>query len=146
MDKAKAAHDMLAEHKGNCPKSVLTAICEDYGLEKDTAYNLTQGFGGGMSIDSACGAVMGAYMIIGLANPSANVDPQKNREKINTLKAEFNKKFKELHGGLTCTELLGYNLSIPEQSIEAREKGLFTSKCPVFVSDAVKIVEKLLSK
>ncbi len=146
MDRVKQAHETMASRKANCAQSVLTAFSEDFGLKQDTAYSIAQGFGGGMHINSTCGAVTGAYMALGLANPVSQENPRQSMEKIGALINEFNRKFKELHGALNCTELLGYDLSIPEKAKEAREKGLFVSKCPEFVGDAAKIVESLLKR
>lgn len=143
MDRAKNASETMAK-KANCAQSVITAFSEDYGLSQSAAYSLAQGFGGGMHIDGVCGAVSGAYMVLGLANPVSKETPRQSMDKTNALIAEFNRRFKELHGRLTCTGLLGYNLSVPEKAKEAREKGLFTEKCPVFVGDAVRILEDLL--
>ena len=143
MDRAKNASEVMAK-KANCAQSLVTAFSEDFGLSQDTAYSLAQGFGGGMHIDGVCGAVSGAYMVLGLANPVSKETPRQSMDKTNALITEFNRRFKELHGSLTCTGLLGYDLSQPEKSKEAREKGLFTEKCPVFVGDAVKILENLL--
>lgn len=144
MDNIKKAYETMAARKANCAQSVLTAFSEDFGLNVDTAYNIAQGFGGGMHINSACGAVTGAYMALGLANPPSKDDPKKSGEKFNALVAEFNRSFKELHSSLNCTELLAYNLSIPEEAKKAREAGLFATKCPEFVRDAAKIVDSLL--
>jgi C_GCAxxG_C_C family probable redox protein len=146
MDRIKAAQENMASRKANCAQSVLTAFSEDYGLKADTAYNITQGFGGGMHINGTCGAVTGAYMVLGLANPVTGDNPRQKMDKVVALEAEFNQKFKKLYPGLTCTELLGYNLSKPEEATKAREAGLFTTKCPEFVKDAAKIVESLLKK
>jgi C_GCAxxG_C_C family probable redox protein len=146
MDRAKQAHETMASRKANCAQSVLTAFSEDFGLKQDTAYSIAQGFGGGMHINSTCGAVTGAYMALGLANPVSQENPRQSMEKISALINEFNRKFKELHGGLNCTELLGYDLSKPEEATKARENGLFASKCPEFVGDAAKIVESLLKR
>ena len=146
MDRVKAAQETMAARKANCAQSVLTAFSEDFGLNKEMAYNITQGFGGGMHINSTCGAVTGAYMVLGLANPVTEDNPRQNMDKVVALEAEFNKKFKELHSALTCTELLGYDLSKPEELTKARDLGLFTKKCPDFVRDAAKIVEGLLKK
>jgi C_GCAxxG_C_C family probable redox protein len=146
MDRVKKAYEFMAGKKGNCAQSVFTAFSRDFGLDEKTAFNIAQGFGGGMSVNGVCGAVTGAYMVLGLANPVSEENAKQSYDKIKALKNEFNKKFKELHGALNCSELLGYNLTIPEQATEAREKELFNTKCPNFVRDAAKIVESLLKK
>jgi C_GCAxxG_C_C family probable redox protein len=144
MDRVKEAHENMTSRKANCAQSVLTAFSEDFRLNKDTAYSIAQGFGGGMHINSTCGVVTGAYMALGLANPVSKDNPRQSMDKVNALIAEFNRKFKELHGALNCTELLGYDLSKQEEATKAREAGLFATKCPDFVRDAAQIVESLL--
>jgi C_GCAxxG_C_C family probable redox protein len=144
MDKVKKASDFMKDRKGNCAQAVFTAFSEDLGLDEKTAFNTAQGFGGGMHISSICGAVTGAYMALGLANPVSPENPRQSMDKTNALMAEFTRRFKELHGSLNCSELVEYDLSIPEEAAKARESGVFADKCPVFVSDAVKIVQELL--
>jgi C_GCAxxG_C_C family probable redox protein len=144
-DKAKKAKEYMAERKSNCAQSVFRVFSEELGLDENTALSVAQGFGGGMGhTSSVCGAVTGAYMALGLANKSSKENARQNIDKTYDLMAEFNRKFKALHGSTNCTELLGYNISKPEEMAAAHEKGLFITKCPVFVEDAVRIVESLL--
>jgi len=93
---------------------------------------------------SVCGAVTGAYMALGLANKNYKDNPRQNIDKTYALMTEFNRKFTELHGSTNCTQLLGYDLSKPEGMKAAADAKIFITACPVFVSDAVKIVEELL--
>jgi C_GCAxxG_C_C family probable redox protein len=146
MDNVKKAQENMASRKANCAQSVFTAFSDDFGLKSDIAYSIAQAFGGGMHINSTCGAVTGAYMALGLANPVSKDNPRQSMEKVSASIAEFNRKFKELHGNLNCTELLGYDLSKPEEATKARDAGLFATKCPEFVRDAAQIVESLLKK
>ncbi len=55
-------------------------------------------------------------------------------------------RFKEIHGSIQCTDLLGYNLSDPQQFKTVREKELFTQLCPVFVRDAAQILVEMLEE
>lgn len=143
MDRPAQAHEKLASHSMNCAQSVLTTFSE-FGLSKDLAMKIARAFGGGMGQSKgACGAVTGAYMVLGLAlKPSG--DYMKDRAQMGGAMAEFNRKFKETHGSLNCTDLCGYDLSIPEQGAEARQKNVFGSVCPPLVRDASKILEELL--
>ena len=50
----------------NCSQAVLGSYCEQFGLDCEKAYKVATGFGGGMHIDSVCGAVTGAFMVLGL--------------------------------------------------------------------------------
>ena len=51
----------------SCSQAVLSAYCEDLGLDKETAMKISCGFGAGMArLGATCGAVTGAYIAIGL--------------------------------------------------------------------------------
>jgi C_GCAxxG_C_C family probable redox protein len=144
-DRADKAFETMANRKMNCAQAVFTSFCEELGLEKKLALSIAQGFGGGMAhTGGTCGAVTGAYVALGLAQKYTTENPRDNIDKTYALINEFNRKFKEINGSLNCTELTGYDLSKPEKLAEAREKGVFITKCPEFVRDSVKIVEGLL--
>jgi C_GCAxxG_C_C family probable redox protein len=145
MDKAEKAHELLATGTTNCAQAVLVSFAEDYGLDKNLALRLAQGFGGGMHHSGGtCGAVTAAYMVLGLSQKISNDKPREKLEANYALMAEFNRRFKALHGSLSCTELCGYDLSLPEKAAEARDKKVFATVCAGIVRDAVKILEDLL--
>jgi C_GCAxxG_C_C family probable redox protein len=147
MDRVKKAREYMAERKSNCSQSVFRVFSADLGLDENQALRISQGFGGGMGhTGNVCGAVTGAYMALGLANPATKENPRQSVEKTYSLVSEFERTFKKMHGSVNCSELLGYDLTKPEKVAEAREKGVFTTKCPNFVADAVKIVDDLLKK
>jgi C_GCAxxG_C_C family probable redox protein len=141
---AQKAYEAMASRTMNCAQSVLTSFCEGFGLNKDIALKIARGFGGGMGQSKGmCGAVTGAYMVLGLGlKPSG--DYMKDRTQMSSAMTEFNRRFKKLHGSLNCTELCGYDLSIPEKAAEARQKNVFASICPGLVRDAGKILEDIL--
>ncbi len=102
-------------------------------------------FGGGMArMGETCGAVTGALMVIGLKYGMTQAKDEAARDKTYKLAQEFAERFKARHKSMLCRELLGYDLSKPEQRKAAFDKGLFTTICPQFVRDAVEIVEQLL--
>ena len=45
---------------------------------------------------------------------------------------------------VACTGLLGYNLSDPQQVAEVKKNKVVMARCPAFVRDAVKLVEKVV--
>lgn len=55
-------------------------------------------------------------------------------------------RFKDIHGSIQCTDLLGYNLSDPLQLKTVWEKELFMKLCPVFVQDAAQILVEMLEE
>jgi C_GCAxxG_C_C family probable redox protein len=145
MSKTDTAKNYMQERRSNCSQSVFRVFAETYGLDESMALRIAQGFGGGMGhTGNVCGAVTGAYMALGLANPASKENPRQSVDKTYALVQEFDKRFKKLHGTVNCSELLGYDLTKPEIVVKAREAGVFTTKCPNYVADAVKITEELL--
>ena len=145
MDKASAAYALMAGHRMNCAQAVFSTYCEEFGLERNLALKLAQGFGGGMArIGNTCGAVTGAYMMVGLSQSMSLDSPRESLETTYGLMREFNQKFKALHGSVICKELIGYDLGTQEGIAKAREKKVFTSVCPSFVGDSAEILEILL--
>ena len=139
MTRAETAFNNMAESKMNCAQAVLTAFCEELGLDRATALKLARGFGGGMGRGGkTCGAVTGAYMVLGLREAAMS------REGVEAVYArikEFNANFIALFGSTECKELLDCDLSSPEGLSRARAEGLFTRVCPGFVRGAVGILE-----
>jgi C_GCAxxG_C_C family probable redox protein len=145
MDNAQKAFENMVSRKTNCAQAVFSALSKEYGLTEDQALAIAQGFGAGMGLTGrTCGAVSGAYMALGLSRKTIPANPREHVDKTYELMAEFDRRFKALHGSTNCTELTGYNLGIAEEAAKGREKGVFVTECPIFVRDAVKIVESLL--
>ncbi len=128
-----------------CSQAVLSVFSLDYGLDRNTALRIAQGFGAGMArTDDVCGAVAGAVMVIGLQFGATHADDRAAREKTYAVINEFIREFTKRNGMVSCTALLGYNLSDPSQRTEAHESGVVPERCPGFVRDAVELVEKLV--
>jgi len=145
MGKADDAYTIMATGRMNCAQAILSNYSEIFGLNRNLALQLAQGFGGGMGhTGKTCGAVTGAYMVLGLANKISGSNPREGLEKTYGLINEFNCKFQELHSSIICKELIGYDLSTQEGLAEARNKSIFTTVCPDFVRDSVKILDTLL--
>ena len=133
----------------NCAQSVIAACGPELGLDIETALRVAGGFGGGMGrLGEVCGAVTGAFMVIGLKH--AKVHPEDDegttKEKAYTLVYEFAERFRSRHGSILCRELLGCDSGTPEGRTQAREKGAFEHVCPKVVEDAVEILEQLLEQ
>ena len=83
-------------------------------------------------------------MVIGLRYGKCEAGDEAATEKTRDLVRRFIREFTARNGSVCCTDLLGYNLSDPEEYDHARESGLFTSRCPILVRDAADILEKIL--
>jgi len=91
-----------------------------------------------------CGAVTGAFMVIGLTYGRIRADDELSKEKVYQLVQEFAKRFRSRHGSIVCRDLLGYDLSNPEGGKTITENHLTETRCPLFVQDAVEILEEML--
>jgi C_GCAxxG_C_C family probable redox protein len=129
----------------NCAQSVLAAKSDITGLSVTDSLKIATGFGAGMAMmQKTCGAVTGAYMVIGARHGRVNPDDQDSRDKTYALIGEFNRRFTELHGSLGCRELLGVDLQTEEGIEEAEREGYFQSRCAKFVQEAEKILDDIL--
>lgn len=141
---AEAAKAMF-EKGFNCAQAVLCSCGKSFGLPQETGVRIGQAFGGGMGMMGlTCSAVTGACMTIGIkcVPPNANTPPP--ADDCNRLVRELTKRFTDLHGSICCRELLGHDISTPEGLKAIVADGSFTTKCPIFVRDAVALVEELL--
>jgi C_GCAxxG_C_C family probable redox protein len=131
----------------SCSQAVFSAYAEQFGLDRETALKISGGFGGGMGrMAQTCGAVTGAFMAIGLKYGAVESDDQEAKDKTYDLVREFADRFKSCHGSVTCQELLGCDISIPEGLKVAREQGIFKTTCPRLVRDAAEILEEILAE
>lgn len=135
MNKLDTALDAFAE--GNsCSQAVFAAFSEDYGVDRKTAFKIASGFGGGMHLGSMCGAVTGAFMVLGLKYGQAKVKPYDKT-------AEFAEKFSERNSSLQCLDLLGVDVRTKDGLENAKSKGLFKNICTELITDTVEILEEM---
>jgi C_GCAxxG_C_C family probable redox protein len=130
----------------NCSQSVFCTLGVGSGLNDMMALKIGAGFGGGIGhLGETCGAVTGAIMAIGLKHGLSIPDrPSASNSKVYDLVNKFVNAFKERNKSIECSKLLGCDISDPNQYLAAREKGLFLSICPKYVSDAIEIAEKII--
>jgi len=113
-------------------------------VDNEMAYKIASGFGAGMGrLCETCGAVTGAFMVIGLQYGHSSHDDKDNKEKTYTLVQEFTRRFKERNQSIKCEDLLGTHLLTGDN-----EKAVMRVKaiCPKMVRDAAEILEQLLEK
>jgi C_GCAxxG_C_C family probable redox protein len=146
MNKSEQARAVMLEHHLNCAQSVVSTYCEEFGLDRNLGLKVAMGFGGGMArTGKTCGAVTGAYMIMGLSQRINENNARESIERTYKLMLDFNREFMALHGSLNCKDLIKLDLAIPEQRAKAQDRHLFATVCPDLVRDAAKIMESLLA-
>jgi C_GCAxxG_C_C family probable redox protein len=144
MSKVEEAVDVF--EKGiSCSQSVFSTFSEQLGLSKELALKISAAFGGGMAhLGETCGAVTGAFMLIGLKHGRIGPDDIESKEKTYELVKEFTARFKALHGSIKCTDLIGCNLSTEIGLKVAKENNLSRTVCPVYVKSAAEIIDQIL--
>ncbi|MFA5327720.1 MAG: C-GCAxxG-C-C family protein [Prolixibacteraceae bacterium] len=126
----------------NCAQSVLLGFSGDLNLDKITALKITAGFGGGMGMAETCGAITGAYMVLGLKIQEEGKSIQEIKTETKLAVRKFNELFVAKHGSLKCKELLGVDISTPEGSATANGNDLFNTVCSRLVKSSAEILEK----
>ncbi len=129
----------------SCSQAVFSTYSTQFGLDREVALKISGAFGGGMGrMGETCGAVTGAFMLIGLKYGKTRVEDEQTREKAYSLVKEFVDKFKSRNGSIACRVLLDCDISTPEGMKLVKEKELFTTLCPKLIQDAAEIIEQIL--
>jgi len=126
----------------NCSQAVFSTYCEELGLDKESALKIACGFGAGMGrLQETCGAVTGAYMLIGLMHGKYLPGDDSAKDRTYALVREFAELFEERNKTTRCRELLGVDLiNGDRQTASERVKTV----CPKMVLDAAEIIEQIL--
>ena len=135
----KSIEERVAEIKDkhtrgyNCAQIVLCSYAEELGIDEETLFRISEGFGAGMGgMMQTCGAVTAMFMALGLANSSGNLQvcdtkPQ-TMKKVRELAAEFEKK----NGSSVCRELKGI------------DTGKVLRSCDGCIEDGIRILGEYL--
>jgi len=140
-DKAAACF----EEGFSCSQAVLATYGEMYGLTRERALKISQAFGGGMArMGETCGAVTGAFMVIGLKYGRIRAEDESARDKTYGLVLEFVRRFKARHGSIVCRELIGQDMSTAEGLKLAHDSRVIPTHCPGFIRAAAEILDEIL--
>jgi len=124
----------------NCAQSVLLTIFEEWHGKNDLVPKVATAFGGGIGrCGSVCGALSGGVMAIGIKY-GTNEPSVEKRLRAYELAKEFYRRFEKQHRSVLCRELIGYDLSNPEELDKARKERVLEEKCVNFVREAVEIL------
>ena len=130
----------------NCAQSVLLAYAEDFNIDPEMALSVSCGFGGGMGrLQETCGAVTGAFMVLGIHNSKKYQSNKEKKEMTYAMIQEFNDRFISLHGTLSCRLLLNCDLRTEEGKRFVKENRLHETVCEKCIFDSVMIIEELLA-
>jgi len=111
-----------------------------WNVENPLEPKVASAFGGGIGRrGSLCGALTGGVIAIGLRY-GTNKPIVEEREKAYTLALKFYTQFKENCGGVLCRDLIGFDLTNPDELAKARSSNVSMDKCVHFIEKAVEIL------
>jgi C_GCAxxG_C_C family probable redox protein len=145
MDRVKTAQKSFKD--GNsCSQAVFSAYAPNFGMDKELALKISSAFSGGMgSMGLTCGAVTGAFMVIGLKYGRVNPQDSSARDRTNARVQLFTELFRQRNNNkISCNELIGCDWSDEKQIALLTEKGILKRVCSKCVKDAVEIIEEIL--
>lgn len=128
----------------NCSQAVFTTFATELGLSEELALKVSTQFGGGARKGEMCGAVSGALMVLGLKYGHYHYDAPEEKTNAYKIAEDFMNRFIEKNGTVVCRELLGYDLTKPEDKQKIMELDLFHISCPKMIQCATEIVEEML--
>jgi len=128
----------------SCSQAVFAAYAPSFGITRPLAFRLAAALGGGIRAGSACGAVLGALLVLGLAYCDEDCSAE-DRHKVMAAVDAFHARFRERVGSLDCPGILGYDVMCPEERAIVAEQGLRESRCLQAVRVAAEILEELLT-
>lgn len=137
---------LLLQKEGySCAQSMVASLCERYGVDRSTALRFAGVFGSGIGMSTeTCGVITGAMMLIGLKYGKVLPDEADDLDRFGPA-IEFIKRFKEKHDGMfKCRELLGYDLSKPEDLKYILDNNLFENICQRMVYDGADMIFDIL--
>lgn len=128
----------------NCSQALLATFAADFGLSEEMALKVATQFGGGARKGEMCGAVSGALMVLGLKYGHYHYDAPEEKANAYSIAEDFMNRFIEKNGTVVCRELLGYDLTKPEDKQKIMELDLFHITCPKMIQCATEIVDEML--
>lgn len=142
--KEKAAR--LLQQQYHCSQALFGAFADDMGLDLKTALKISTCFGGGMRQGGLCGCVSASFLVLGMALGVYDAQDKEQEIYSNKKTEEFIGRFTEQMGGcINCREILGKDISKPEDMAMIRKEGLILKTCPRIMDLSIDILEDILS-
>lgn len=130
----------------DCAQVVLEHYADRFSIDIKELRKISTGFGAGCMRGETCGALIGAYMVLGLLNGVCECGEAGQIQKVQSLKvsANFNEEFFKKFGAYTCKELLGADISTKEGAEKIMSENLMNAFCPNLVVEVTRILDSLV--
>lgn len=123
MSRADKAEELFRQGC-NCSQAVFLSFADLLEMDEKTALKLSSTFGGGMGkLREVCGAVTGAFMVLGMLYGYDDITSQEEKVRTYKMIQSFAKDFKEQKKTIICRDLLGLKEGedLPEPAIRTEE-------------------------
>lgn len=137
----------LLKQNYHCSQALFGAYASDLGMEMKTAMKLSTCFGTGMRQGDTCGCVTASMLVLGMAY--GFYDPQDQEQEIlgNKKTDEFMRRFRQqMDGAVCCRDILGLDISQPEDMARFRQEGLKFKICPRALHASTAILDNMLQE
>lgn len=142
--KEKAAQ--LLNQQYHCSQALFGAFAEDFGLDLKTAFKISTCFGGGMRQGGLCGCISASLLVLGMAFGFYDAQDREQEAYGNQKTEEFVRLFSErMQGVINCRDILGKDISKPEDMALIRQDKLILRKCPQAIDVSIGILEEQLA-
>lgn len=127
----------------SCSQSILIAFAKDVNIDKDTAFRIGAGLGGGVGrTQNICGAINAGAIILGLKFGNYPPDDSEAKNKLANKVAKFVNECKMELGATQCLELTKVDLNNETLKQHASSSGHLAKVC----NNAVEVVAKILEE
>ncbi len=142
----KEKAEQLLRQQYHCSQALFGAFAEDFGLDLKTALRISTCFGAGMRQGGTCGCITASLLVLGMAFGYFDSQDREQEAYGNRKTEEFIRSFTErMEGVIYCRDILGKDISRPEDMIQIRREGLILKKCPRAMNISIDILEDMLA-
>ena len=126
-----------------CSQAVLEAWAPEAGLDPVLARQIALPLAGGSALGGECGAVTGAFLVIGLQCGVSRADDAEGFMEVFSKIRDLANRFRSLHGSLNCIELLGLDVFSEQGHREFTERNMKLTQCARYVEDVMSLLEQV---
>lgn len=143
----KEKAEKLLNQQYHCSQALFGAFAEDLGLDLKTAFKISTCFGGGMRQGGTCGCITASLLVLGMALGFYDSQDRELEAYGNKKTEEFVRRFTEkMDGEVNCRDILGKDITKPEDVAIIRKEGLILQKCPRAINISIDILEDMLAE
>lgn len=139
--------EQLLHQQYHCSQALFGAFAPDFGLDLKTAFKISTCFGGGMRQGGTCGCITAAMLVLGMAMGFYDAQDRELEVYGNQKTNEFIKRFTaQMEGDIYCRDILGKDISKPDDMAVIRKEKLILQKCPRAIRISIEILEDMLAE